>query len=130
MAYNFGFHWQQKQNKRDNSEYERINWGVKKKRKKLSKQLRAFPLKTHVMDNEMFDNVKQMITSNDRKDKVIACEIVLNSRMSMNQMNYFILNHLDILLYGVPEDDDNKFTMWSSGPTDSISHSFSSQGTI
>ena len=102
---NFGYYWQQKQDKRNQSNYERYNWSLKKKRKKLSKRLRANTLnKIHTIDDEMFENIKQMFNSIDRKDKVLAHDIVLNSRLNLSQVNYFINNHLEILLYGVPEE--------------------------
>lgn len=65
-------------------------------RKNLSKRLKANQLSnryTHIMDNDMFDTVQQMFKSEDKTNNQMAKDIVWNSRLSEEQMNYFITHH-------------------------------------
>jgi hypothetical protein len=77
----------------------------KKLRKNARKKLS--PIKyTHDMDDNLFNNVCEMICSKDRRDKVMALEIILNSKMKQKYIDYFINNHLILILEGVKEEDD------------------------
>lgn len=62
-------------------------------RKQLSKRLKANQQAgryIHIMDDDMFNTVKMMIGSNDETNKQMATDIVLKSRMTEEQINYFV----------------------------------------
>ena len=66
-------------------------------RKGLSKRLKANQLSNryiHIMDGDMFDTIKQMLKSEDPASKLMAKDIVLRSRLSEEQINYFVTKHL------------------------------------
>lgn len=66
-------------------------------RKNLSKRLKANQLSNryiHIMDENMFDTIKQMFNSEDPASKLMAKDIVLKSRLSEEQINYFVTKHL------------------------------------
>ena len=66
-------------------------------RKNLSKRLKANQLSNryiHIMDENMFDTIKQMFGSEDKASKQLAKDIVWNSRLSEEQINYFVTKHL------------------------------------
>ena len=65
-------------------------------RKGLSKKLKANQQSgryIHIMDNDMFNTVQQMFKSEDSSNKQMAKDIVWNSMLSEEQMNYFITYH-------------------------------------
>lgn len=65
-------------------------------RKNLSKRLRANQLSgryIHIMDNDMFDSVKQMFKSKGPTDKQMAKDIVWSSKLTKEQIDYFITYH-------------------------------------
>ena len=100
----------------------------RKQRKQAKKKLSAVQQAgrwSHDMDDDLFSSVCEMLTSKDRRDKVMALEIVLNSKMNMNHMNYFIQNHNQIILNGVPEDID--YSSYWSGPSASFASSLPNQ---
>lgn len=103
---NSGYTWALRQQKRDKNTRTPYYYEEKKARKRLSKRLRSIQTAgryVHIMDEEMFDSVCAMIGSKDRRDKVMAHDIILSSKMGIGQINYFIKNHTKILLEGVPE---------------------------
>ena len=66
-------------------------------RKGLSKRLKANQLSNryiHIMDGDMFDTIKQMFKSEDPASRLMAKDIVLKSRLSEEQINYFVTKHL------------------------------------
>lgn len=65
-------------------------------RKNLSKKLRANQQSgryIHIMDNDMFNTIKQMFKSEDSSNRQMAKDIVWNSMLSEEQINYFITYH-------------------------------------
>ena len=104
---NSGYLWGLKQSRREKNVRPLYYYQDKKLRKQAKKKLSAIQQPgryVHDMDNEMFDSVCEMLTSKDRRDKVMAHDIILSSKMNMEHMNYFIQNYYQIILNGVSED--------------------------
>lgn len=62
-------------------------------RKNLSKRLRAnqYPGRyIHIMDEDMFNSVKQMIESDDLTNIEMAKDIIFKSKMCEDYINYFV----------------------------------------
>lgn len=65
-------------------------------RKNLSKRLKANQQAgryIHIMDEDMFNTVSQMIKSDDSTNRRMARDIVLRSKLSKEQMDYFVTNY-------------------------------------
>ena len=65
-------------------------------RKNLSKRLKANQQAgryIHIMDDDMFNTVSQMIKSDDPTNRRMAKDIVLRSKLSKEQMDYFVTNY-------------------------------------
>jgi hypothetical protein len=94
--------WQYgRQNDEEKKEIEYMNWSIKKQRKKLSKQLRSIQAPgryIHVMDDDMFNTVIQMLESKTDTDIQMARDIILNSKMKEHHMNLFISRHYSVIL--------------------------------
>ena len=62
-------------------------------RKQVSKRLKTNQQAgryIHIMDDDMFNTVRMMIESNDETNKQMATDIILKSKMSEKQIDYFI----------------------------------------
>jgi hypothetical protein len=62
-------------------------------RKQVSKRFKANQQAgryVHIMDNNMFNTVKMMFESADETNKQMATDIVLKSKMTEEQINYFV----------------------------------------
>jgi hypothetical protein len=93
--------WQQRKNDDDKKIFDYSNWEVKKQRKKLSKKLKSIQIPgryIHVMDDEMFDTVVQMLASKTDTDIQMARDIIFNSKMKEHHMNLFISRHYSAIL--------------------------------
>jgi len=93
--------WQRRKNDDDKKIFDYSTWEVKKQRKKLSKKLRSIQVPgryIHVMDDEMFDTVNQMLESKTDTDIQMARDIILNSKMKEHHMNLFISRYYSIIL--------------------------------
>jgi hypothetical protein len=102
MKYSPEFAYQAKKEK-SNAYNNSTAWYLKRKRKQLSKRLRALQQPdrhVHVMDDEMFESIKSMLESTDIEDKKLAREIILKSKLTPGQISYFINNYCDELLNG------------------------------
>lgn len=65
-------------------------------RKKLSKLLKANQQAgryIHIMDDDMFSTVNQMIKSDDSTNRRMAKDIILRSKLSKEQLDYFVTNY-------------------------------------
>lgn len=65
-------------------------------RKKLSKLLKANQQAgryIHIMDDDMFSTVSQMIKSDDSTNRRMAKDIILRSKLSKEQLDYFVTNY-------------------------------------
>ena len=105
--------WKQRKSEKDKSIIEYNNWGIKKQRKKLSKKLRSIQTPgryIHVMDDDMFTTVVQMLESKTDTDIQMARDIILNSKMKEHYMNLFISRHCSIILNKV--DPTTTWTSW------------------
>ena len=119
---NSGYVWGLRQAERKKNSESVLYYEEKKLRKQAKKKLLSNQQPgryVHIMDDEMFDSICGMLKSEDRRDKVMAHDIILSSKMSIDHMNYFIHNYSLMILNGVPEDIDYIYT-WT-GPTSSHS---------
>jgi len=101
--------WQRRQADDTKKEIEYMNWSIKKQRKKLSKQLRSIQSPgryVHIMDDDMFNTVIQMLESKTDTDIQMARDIILNSKMKEHHMNLLIARHCSIIL--------NEYNTWTS----------------
>lgn len=65
-------------------------------RKNLSKQLKANQLANryiHIMDDDMFNTISQMIKSDDSSNRRMARDIILRSKLNKEQIDYFVTNY-------------------------------------
>ena len=65
-------------------------------RKNISKRLKANQQAgryIHIMDDDMFSTVSQMIKSDDSTNREMAKDIIWKSKLSEEQMDYFINKH-------------------------------------
>ena len=109
---NSGYVWSLRQSKRDKNNKTPYYYEERKTRKRVKKKLSSNQQSSryiHIMDNEMFDSVCTMLKSQDRRDKVMAIDIILNNKMSIDHMNYFIQNYSLMILNGVPEENYNTY---------------------
>ena len=107
---NSGYLWGLKQYKRDKNAKPIYHFQDKKSRRQVKKKLSSIQQPgryVHIMDDNMFDSVCTMLKSKDRRDKVMALDIILSNKMSLANMNYFIQNHSQTILHGVDEDNDH-----------------------
>ena len=103
--------WQQRKNDDDKKLFDYSNWEVKKQRKKLSKKLKSIQIPgryIHVMDDEMFNTVVQMLESKTDTDIQMARDIIFNSKMKEHHMNLFISRHCSVIL----NNNITTFTSW------------------
>jgi len=95
------FVWETKSILTATSEKNYTDWKVKKQRKKLSKKLRSIQTPgryIHVMDDDMFNTVIQMLESKTDTDIQMAKDIILNSKMKEHHMDILISRHYSIIL--------------------------------
>lgn len=93
--------WQRRVDNDVKKENDYMNWGIKKLRKKLSKKLKSIQVPgryIHVMDDDMFDTVVQMLDSRTDTDVQMARDIIFNSKMKEHHMNLFISRHCNVIL--------------------------------
>lgn len=105
--------WQQRKSSDDKITIDYNNWGIKKQRKKLSKKLRSIQAPgryIHVMDDDMFNTVVQMLESKTDTDIQMARDIIFNSKMKEHHMNLFIARHCSVILSEV--DPTTTWTSW------------------
>lgn len=97
--------WQQRVDNDTKKENDYMHWSAKKLRSKLSKKLKSIQAPgryIHVMDDDMFNTVVEMLTSQTNTDIQMARDIILNSKMKEHHMNLFISRHYDIILNEYP----------------------------
>jgi hypothetical protein len=93
--------WQHRKNDDEIRTIQYSNWSVKKQRKALSKKLKSIQVPgryIHVMDDDMFDTVVQMLESKTDTDIQMARDIIFNSKMKEHHMNLFISRHNGVIL--------------------------------
>ena len=74
---------------------------IKTTRKGLNKRLKANQLSNryiHIMDEDMLNTIKQMFGSEDPANRLMAKDIVLKSRLTKEQIDYFVTKHLYSLI--------------------------------
>lgn len=104
---NLSYLWDIKQAQQNKNLRTPFYYEERKQRKKAKKKLSAIQQPgrwSHDMDEDMFDSICEMLTSQDRRDKVMALDIILSSKMVLRHMDYFTQNHHQIILNGIPED--------------------------
>ena len=104
--------WQQRKNDNDAKLVNYATLSIKKQRKTLSKKLRSIQVPgryIHVMDDEMFDTVVQMLESKTDTDIQMARDIIFNSKMKEHHMNLFIARHCSVIL-----SEPDPSTTWTS----------------
>jgi hypothetical protein len=92
--------WQQIKNE-ENKVIDYSNWKIKKQRKKLATKLASLQHSgrcVHVMDNNMFNTVIQMLNSISDTDIQMAKNIIWHSKMSNEHMSIFINKYCSTLL--------------------------------
>ena len=65
-------------------------------RKNLSKRLKANQQAgryIHIMDDDMFNTISQMIKSDDSSNRRMARDIILRSKLNKEQLDYFVTNY-------------------------------------